>query len=273
MTPYPIQLRRRKGLTLIEILVVMAIILILMGLFIAGLKQWGDSAKRNVTLTRMELLNGMLSELDAEGHNQFLSQWFFTQTGGAQVGLYANAFGNVTPEAQGSMYTNATLVANGTPVVANNNRYLALAYLTYPATNTFPLPSPFMTPAVLGSSPAAYMPATYGIENKLLSLPNNQKAIAGLPSNAVATLPPNTIPGYTPVPAPQPVVLDGWGNPILFCPSGGLADVYVNVKNNATPQALPLTITSPDGRPFWASAGPDGDFVKGDDNIYSFQQQ
>jgi hypothetical protein len=26
------------------------------------------------------------------------------------------------------------------------------------------------------------------------------------------------------------------------------------------------------GRPFWASAGPDGDFAKGDDNIYSFEK-
>jgi hypothetical protein len=25
------------------------------------------------------------------------------------------------------------------------------------------------------------------------------------------------------------------------------------------------------GRPFFASAGPDGDFAKGDDNIYSFE--
>ena len=27
----------------------------------------------------------------------------------------------------------------------------------------------------------------------------------------------------------------------------------------------------PDGLPFWASAGPDGDFRTGDDNVYSFE--
>jgi hypothetical protein len=103
-----------------------------------------------------------------------------------------------------------------------------------------------------------------------MSLPTNAKAMTGLPANAIATLPPGVFAGY--ISLGQPVILDGWGNPILFCPSGGLLNVCVNVKNTTSPQ-IPLVITSPDGRPFWASAGPDGDFVKGDDNIYSFQQQ
>ncbi len=30
-------------------------------------------------------------------------------------------------------------------------------------------------------------------------------------------------------------------------------------------------IVSPDKRPFWASAGPDGNINNGDDNIYSFE--
>jgi hypothetical protein len=86
----------------------------------------------------------------------------------------------------------------------------------------------------------------------------------------------------TPPTTPQaPVVLDGWGNPIIFVPPSGLSNVQVNVDStiaaykstgNATlPQSV--TIQSPDGRPFWASAGPDGDFIRGDDNIYSFQGQ
>jgi THO complex subunit 2 len=31
-----------------------------------------------------------------------------------------------------------------------------------------------------------------------------------------------------------------------------------------------VLVTSPDRRPFWVSAWPDGDFAKGDDNVYSF---
>jgi len=56
-------------------------------------------------------------------------------------------------------------------------------------------------------------------------------------------------------------IADGWRNPVLLAPVGG-----VRVFVNGTPQ----TITSPDHRAFWFSAGPDGDFSKGDDNVYSF---
>jgi prepilin-type N-terminal cleavage/methylation domain-containing protein len=61
-----------------------------------------------------------------------------------------------------------------------------------------------------------------------------------------------------------PVLLDGWRNPILFVPSAGLVGVEMPDKDPLVP------ITAPDGRPFWASAGPDGDFTAGEDNLYSF---
>ena len=80
-----------------------------------------------------------------------------------------------------------------------------------------------------------------------------------------------------------PVVLDGWGNPIIFVPASGLYDiytglVYVNVTIVGTNHisftgslvSVNKPVTAPDGRPFWVSAGPDGNFVLGDDNIYSF---
>jgi prepilin-type N-terminal cleavage/methylation domain-containing protein len=280
MNPNPLQLRRtstrrtlshRRAMTLIEILVVMAIILVLMGLFIAGLKQWGDSAKRNVTMTRLEMLNAMLSELDAAGHNQFTSQWFFNPA----VRVFANAFGNVAAEAQFSPPVTYLMTTSKGPLTVTNSRNVALAYMTAsPQQLTVPLIAPFLTPQVL-LAPVGTVP--YGIQNKLMSLPNNAKAMAGLPSGAVATLAPGAIAGYPPAGSPpaQPVVLDGWGNPILFCPSGGLGSVCLNVKvtPSLTSPQPPAVVTSPDGRPFWASAGPDGDFVKGDDNIYSFQQQ
>ncbi len=66
----------------------------------------------------------------------------------------------------------------------------------------------------------------------------------------------------TPTLSNGPVLLDGWGNPIIWVPGAG---VKVNVGATAT------VIKAPDGRPFFASAGPDGDFSKGDDNVYSFQ--
>ena len=78
-------------------------------------------------------------------------------------------------------------------------------------------------------------------------------------------------------PVDPPAIADGWENPIIFVPTGGLTDVKIEAKSNQ-----PVTVTSngvinnnaalPAGaRPFWASAGPDGDFTTGDDNVYSFE--
>lgn len=56
---------------------------------------------------------------------------------------------------------------------------------------------------------------------------------------------------------------DGWGKHILYCGSGLSAVTRAGVTNQ--------TVTSPDSRPFWVSAGPDGDFQTHDDNVYSFE--
>ena len=76
------------------------------------------------------------------------------------------------------------------------------------------------------------------------------------------------------------VILDAWKNPIIYVPSGGLANVIIggvrppNGSYTATavtgaPFGRAVTVRSVDGRPFWASAGSDGDFSRGDDNLYS----
>jgi prepilin-type N-terminal cleavage/methylation domain-containing protein len=92
--------------------------------------------------------------------------------------------------------------------------------------------------------------------------------------------------------SPTPILLDGWNNPIIFVPGTGLRVRRLNgqktlsptdlsqtwidispegkVKNLGSKTQLPV-VTQP-GRPFFASAGEDGDFSTGDDNIYSFEQ-
>jgi type II secretory pathway pseudopilin PulG len=90
-----------------------------------------------------------------------------------------------------------------------------------------------------------------------------------------------------------PVLIDGWGNPIIYVPATGLHVKLLNGQSSylaSDPAAGTATqefiIISPEGsvsgngsanpfvtrpgRPFFASAGPDGDFTKGDDNLYSF---
>lgn len=65
------------------------------------------------------------------------------------------------------------------------------------------------------------------------------------------------------VPGAAFVPTDAWNNPILFVPAGGLTDVRIDGASR--------TITAPDGRPFFVSAGADGNFITGDDNVYSFE--
>jgi hypothetical protein len=84
-----------------------------------------------------------------------------------------------------------------------------------------------------------------------------------------------------------PLILDAWNNPIIFVGSDGLTGVgFESRKDDSTKEwrvtSTGLVPSSPGGnvspaerskswRPFFASAGPDGDFHTGDDNVYSFE--
>jgi type II secretory pathway pseudopilin PulG len=75
---------------------------------------------------------------------------------------------------------------------------------------------------------------------------------------------------------PRPLI-DSWGHPIILVPSGGLSGVKIGSDSNwivtstGTYQNSVPTAQAPQLRPFWASAGKDGNFSTGDDNVYSFQ--
>lgn len=105
-------------------------------------------------------------------------------------------------------------------------------------------------------SPARTGPAVTATRSAmalLLGVPANKKSIANLPTEQFLEG------GVNP-----PVLLDGFGNPIIACPSTGLTGVSIN-------GAAAQTITARDGKPFFASAGADGNFSLGDDNLYSFE--
>jgi hypothetical protein len=96
-------------------------------------------------------------------------------------------------------------------------------------------------------------------------VPSVKTMLAQLPAAAYATISSGS----------QPVILDGWKNPIIYVPSGGLTNVYVTQGAPTTTSGVStatyrmVTVQAQDGRPFWASAGQDGDFSFGDDNLYS----
>ena len=78
-----------------------------------------------------------------------------------------------------------------------------------------------------------------------------------------------------------PLILDAWGNPILVVGKAGIAGVKFegDTKDFRVTTSGPSTgsvdLVNPpkNWRPFFASAGPDGDFKTGDDNLYSFDPQ
>jgi prepilin-type N-terminal cleavage/methylation domain-containing protein len=100
--------------------------------------------------------------------------------------------------------------------------------------------------------PAATL--TQRVTGALVQIPKNKTAFANLSSKSQMK---DKVP---------PVAQDAWRNPIIYVPRSGL----LGVRSEGKPDRN-VPVTSPDGRPFWASAGPDGFFGTGDDNLYSFQ--
>jgi type II secretory pathway pseudopilin PulG len=255
-------LMRRKAFTLIELLLVIGVLIILIGITVWALKGAGSSASGNATKTTLENLTNMSEEL-------------------------------------------------------NRKNKLAGFDIIYPP----PPPSPPAPPLLVGAEVAPglvtsdskgtdrFGPAvqrTAEVMGRLTSIPDNKRILEKLPSDqllSVAAIPPYS--GGT-------VVLDGWKNPILFVPSTGLANVHSKqtdtysstnysrgarvifqgeywtaIDSTSSAPSAPSWfqgIRSPDGRAFWASAGPDGAFGSlvtgpgnrptvgsGDDNVYSFE--
>ncbi len=100
----------------------------------------------------------------------------------------------------------------------------------------------------------------YVIE-ELIRVPLNMSAMGKIPSTTLVS-PRNELPM-----PPYPVALDAWGNPILFIPSGGVTNVWIGGVWHGPDNPF----AAPGHRAFFLSAGPDGNFSEGDDNIYSFE--
>ncbi len=111
----------------------------------------------------------------------------------------------------------------------------------------------------------------------LMRSPKNKDAIAQVPSKTLYKDANNN-------PVSPPAFVDAWNNPIMFVPSGGLQHVQLTQGPNNTngntytirssgvySESQTLPALGPKDRPFWASAGQDGNFQYGDDNVYSFE--
>lgn len=235
--------RMHKAFTLIELIVVIVILTTLIGLVTYGLAKVTANQKEKSTRTMMANLDSMLQEMQSTRQLKNLP-----------------AGGRAAP--QGDMSAD---VASS----SHNIRFTTMV-------------------------------RTQDAIGRMMSVPANKSLLAKLPAdNLLAEIPngisvPNLNMNNGKIDPPLP--LDGWGNPILFLGppdltigSGapaweeryGLSGVTasgatIHVTNPRIP--YPPSEKAPNAqavmmsyRPFWASAGPDGDFSKGDDNVYSFE--
>jgi type II secretory pathway pseudopilin PulG len=265
--------RRRRAFTTIELVVAISILIVLIGIVVVAMRAVVGGSKEKATHVTLDNLRGMLTELELKG------------------GLSRQP---------GSMWVNNTEVKS--PPVA-----LDFWHDGDPTKNAVPQPDPVVAPSgtVRRGEAGRYdndLVANTAIAfNMIASIPANRTAIGQLPSNQLDSIPSTGMPNHLLAFQPQPLILDGWGNPIIFVPAGGLEVRFESRKDSsgnvpmlvvtsggvydrtAAPPAIPAGI-----RPFFASAGPDGifgwtdvngngtfdagDIAGGDDNLYSFEQ-
>jgi prepilin-type N-terminal cleavage/methylation domain-containing protein len=272
-----------RGFTMIELLVVIGIILILIGLFFAGAKLVTAQAKQRDTKTMLETAKTMFEN--------------YKQATKLNVNLPLNV--SQSPPVYYISIKGATVGQLEATNSLNAATGLSAASLVWSegqeqARNT--LPNKLMSPdncgiLVPGHSFSGGLDGsvrnTEVIMQAMLTVPENQTILNNLPaSKRVMDVSTNI-----------PLLLDGWGNVIIFCPGGGLTGVWVDPSYGNTavitsegvqpitynPNNLPAG-TPINNKPFFASAGPDGDMTNShsysggtptsdmtDDNIYSFQ--
>jgi prepilin-type N-terminal cleavage/methylation domain-containing protein len=228
----------RPGFTLLELLAVIGILLILISLAILGYSHVDAAATTKATITYLENAKALIVEYE-------VSAPITTQRAALpppQVGPGPIVGGLLDPSGAG------TVTTFGEPAV----------------------PSIAAPGDVNPGSPTRYLPATLAmtetIMQQLARVPNNSRVLAQLPGKQImldANSQPMTYNGKA-----TTVMLDGWKNPIIYVPAGGLSGVTIN-GGKTGPQVK--TVIAVDGRPFFASAGQDGNFANGDDNLYSSQ--
>lgn len=242
---------RKRGFSLLELLIVIGVMMVLMGMAVISYNLISRSVASRQTRTTLENLKAMLDELNAEAGPDALPSYSDTTPAPNTVPIPVIGYGITSTDVQDWSISDVT---SGT---SNNDRYGNIVNHTAAAMAT-------LMRSTKNKEAVAQIPA------KLILRDASNNALG--PTVTFITTADATV--GTPVPA-GPVLLDGWGNPIIYVPAGGI-NVYIT--NGSTPTQI--TIKSRDGRPFFASAGPDGDFgartnssntapTHGDDNVYS----
>jgi prepilin-type N-terminal cleavage/methylation domain-containing protein len=282
--------RRPRAFTLIELLVVIGIIAILATLLIVGIEHLQTTAKKQTTLQILASAQAMFGEYDAAVRpprntqvtpcpQNVTNDYYLGVTGGGTIPAQAST---ATPPADRYSAV-AVITTRGFLVKLRAMPVNAAAMAKMPEDEKLTIPSNVTTTVTntwtVGNNYTAYSTAD-GVGEVLY----NGSPYICIQSNTASTTPDTTPTNgnyWVPIVTDTsiPLLADAWGNPIIYVPYRLGTGNALNA-DGTIPAAqgilkvggITFTQQSPDGRPFFASAGPDGDFSKGDDNIYSFEK-
>lgn len=301
----------KRGFTLIELLVVIGIIMILVGLLVVGYRHINATTARKETIAELHVCQGMLQEYE---NRNGLKGIEFYNNGLSQVPDPNGPLMNPTTLAGFPIYVDPWPTLNTNNTTGTNSDTMTYTGSGGTAGTYWPClrfdssaddialagtpPNSDMGDKTDGTASPRYSSTAVQCTNEVMyvlsQIPANRTTMQSIQSKRILELPNGTTQWLTqshqPMAFPPMVLLDGWGNPIIFVPRGGIhvliqnpssttntPNVYL-VRSTGTTLLGPQGTTTPDPpmtgseRPFWASAGQDGDFTLGEDNIYSFQQ-
>jgi prepilin-type N-terminal cleavage/methylation domain-containing protein len=281
---------KQQGFTLVEMLVAMGVILALIGIAFWGFTRVGDASRAQATQVTLQNLSNLTAEYDrAAALRSRAAPWIWEGQNPVQYQI-----GNTTyPERHlwtGLATAPGAVVdeqADRAQADAVRNTGLAFTFLTRVPANRNALGQ--ISPDRMHVALEAWSSSATYVKGQRVFV--NNASADGLPRFYVSLANGNTaaLSDASRWQEAPSTLLDEWNNPIIWVPAGGLRGVYLN---NETPGAGGTTeyiVTStgaitaasafsgttwngpqPGARGFWASAGADGDFSKGDDNVYSF---
>ena len=275
----------RPGFTLIELLVVIGIILVLMSIIVMGFRHVHEQGASRETSGELHVCSDLLEEYsNVNGRGNLEGP--VGSTTPMPLGVLPSALPNT-----GASYVVYQDDPISPPVPPSPNSFIALTDLglgvsfngsQVTGTTDMGDKSPGLNTARY-NAPA--MQRTIDVMFLLLRDPKNRAIVSSIPPKRIMEGQTAMNGVQAPNDISRAVLLDGYGDPIIYVPAGG---IHVTIVDPSTGNAALRTeyvvrstgmfpaadlakhpISAAD-RPFWASAGQDGDFTKGDDNIYSF---
>ena len=273
----------RRGFTLIELLVVIGIILVLMSIVVVGFRHLNATTARRETIAELHIARDLLQEYENtnRGSNGAISN--IEEPGKVQVPGPAGPGAPPAPDVFPVYLDEPPKPGSRTLPQKSKVEWADLFPNGAPSTTTPDMGDKSIQNSARYSAPAVQK--TQDVMYLLLRDPKNRTTVSNVPPKRIMESAPNVSTPQGPNDISHAVLLDGWANPIIFVPAGGLVvnipdasgkPLYYVVRSTgpivlgASPTNQPPPPTLAD-RPFWASAGQDGDFTQGADNVYSFQ--